>query len=295
MFTTGERNLLRDNLITAARADERVTGAAVTGSAALGAEDEWSDIDLAFAVSGDPGPVLADFTTRMYRDHDAAHHMDVVFERTVFRVFLLANTLQVDLAFWPEADFGATTPKFRLLFGTPQDREPSPPPDARRLIDLAWLHALHVRSSIERGRGWQAEYMIGRVREHTLALACVRHGLPAGEGRGLDQLPTDVTGLSRRPSSAGSATSAARSAPSRNSSSGRSSGSTPTWRFGWRRCCASWLPRPGKQVPGARRRNRPATAAPPTPSRPAGAARTPAAPRRANPLSPLRSSPARRP
>jgi predicted nucleotidyltransferase len=193
MFTTGERNLLRDNLITAARADERVTGAAVTGSAALGAEDEWSDIDLAFAVSGDPGPVLADFTTRMYRDHEAVHHMDVVFERTVFRVFLLANTLQVDLAFWPEADFGATTPKFRLLFGTANDREPSPPPDARRLIDLAWLHALHVRSSIERGRGWQAEYMIGRVREHTLALACVRHGLPAGEGRGLDQLPTDVT------------------------------------------------------------------------------------------------------
>jgi hypothetical protein len=34
--------------------------------------------------------------------------MDVVFERTVFRVFLLENTLQVDLAFWPEADFGST-------------------------------------------------------------------------------------------------------------------------------------------------------------------------------------------
>jgi predicted nucleotidyltransferase len=194
VFTTGERDLLRDALIAAARADERVAGAALTGSAALDAEDEWSDIDLAFAVAGEPERVLADFTARMYCDHNAVHHMDVVFERTVFRVFLLANTLQVDLAFWPEADFGATTPKFRLLFGKPQEREPSPPPDPRRLADLAWLHALHARSSIERGRGWQAEYMIGRVREYTLALACVRHGLPAGEGRGLDQLPAEVVG-----------------------------------------------------------------------------------------------------
>ncbi|GAB3155636.1 hypothetical protein GCM10027258_60940 [Amycolatopsis stemonae] len=192
MFTPGDRNQLREALVEAARSDERVTGAALTGSAALDAEDAWSDIDLAFAVTGDPGPVLADFTALMYREHGAVHHMDVVFERTVFRVFLLANTLQVDLAFWPEADFGATTPKFRLLFGTAQDRPPAPPPDARRLIDLAWLHALHARSSIERGRGWQAEYMIGRVREYALALACLRHAVPAGEGRGLDLLPAAV-------------------------------------------------------------------------------------------------------
>ncbi|MBE8520847.1 nucleotidyltransferase domain-containing protein [Amycolatopsis sp. H6(2020)] len=194
MFSPEDRTLLRDALIDAARSDGRVTGAALTGSAALDAEDAWSDIDLAFAVDGDPEPVLADFTARMYREHGAAHHLDVVFERTVFRVFLLVNTLQVDLAFWPAADFGATTPKFRLLFGTAQDRPATPPPDARRLIDLAWLHALHARSSLERGRGWQAEYMISRVREYALALACLRHGVPAVEGRGLDQLPAEITG-----------------------------------------------------------------------------------------------------
>ncbi|WP_290060439.1 nucleotidyltransferase domain-containing protein [Amycolatopsis solani] len=193
MFTTGERTSLRDALVEAARSDERVTGAALTGSAALDAEDAWSDIDLAFAVTGDPEPVLADFTARMYAEHGAAHHMDVGFERTTFRVFLLGSTLQVDLAFWPAEDFGATSPKFRLLFGTANEREPTPPPDARRLIDLAWLHALHARSSLARGRGWQAEYMVGRVREYALALACLRHGLPAVEGRGLDQLPASVT------------------------------------------------------------------------------------------------------
>ncbi|WP_328646257.1 nucleotidyltransferase domain-containing protein [Amycolatopsis sp. NBC_00348] len=192
MYTSGERDLLRDKLIEVARADDRVTGAALTGSGALDAEDTWSDIDLAFKTAA-PEPVLADFTALMYRERGARHHMDVVFEQTVFRVFLLENTLQVDLAFWPEADFGATTPKFRLLFGTANEREQAPPPDARRLVDLAWLHALHARSSIARGRHWQAEYMIGRVRDHALALACVRHDLPAGEGRGLDRLPAAVT------------------------------------------------------------------------------------------------------
>ena len=192
MFTPGDRLRLREALVEAARSDDRVTGAGGTGSGALHAADAWSDIDLAVAVAGNPEPGLADFTARMYREHGAVHHMDVVFERTVFRVFLLASTLQVDLAFWPEADFGATTPKFRLLFGTPQDRPPAPPPDARRLIDLAWLHALHARSSIERGRRWQAEYIIGLMREYALALACLRHGVPAVEGRGLDRLPPEV-------------------------------------------------------------------------------------------------------
>jgi hypothetical protein len=58
---------------------------------------------------------------------------------------------------------------------------------------MAWLHALHARSCIARGRVWQAEYMISGVRDHVLALACLRHGVPAVQGRGMDLLPVDVT------------------------------------------------------------------------------------------------------
>ena len=58
---------------------------------------------------------------------------------------------------------------------------------------MAWLYALHVRSSIVRGKVWQAEYMISGVRDHVLALACVRHGVPAVRGRGMDSLPTEVS------------------------------------------------------------------------------------------------------
>jgi predicted nucleotidyltransferase len=206
MFTPEERTRLRDALIARARADERITGAALTGSASRDAEDRWSDIDLALGVAAgaDLGPVMADWTGVLYREHGALDHLDVVSGAVVYRVFLLASTLQVDIAFAPEDEFGPRAPTFRLLFGRAADRlaaaartaEAEAEAEAGRaaeLIGMAWLYALHARSSLARGRVWQAEYMISGVRDHVLALACVRHGVPAVQGRGMDQLPAEVT------------------------------------------------------------------------------------------------------
>jgi hypothetical protein len=195
MVTPEDRDELRDTLIAAAHADERIAGAALTGSAALGATDRWSDIDLALGVdaAADYTQVVADWTDRMYRAHGAVHHLDVVHEGILYRVFLLASTLQVDLAFWPAAEFGATGPTFRLLFGTANERSPRPRRAAAELIGLGWLYALHVRSSIARGRAWQAEYMLSAARDQVLALICLRHGLSALEGRGIDSLPPEAT------------------------------------------------------------------------------------------------------
>jgi hypothetical protein len=58
---------------------------------------------------------------------------------------------------------------------------------------MGWLYALHARSSIARGRAWQAEYMISGMRDQVLALMCLRHGAPAVEGRGIDRLPPEAT------------------------------------------------------------------------------------------------------
>jgi hypothetical protein len=44
LFTADDREHVRSQLLDWARADERMTGAAVTGSGAHGAEDAWSDI-----------------------------------------------------------------------------------------------------------------------------------------------------------------------------------------------------------------------------------------------------------
>ena len=195
MYTVEERERLREALLETARADPRVSGAAITGSAAAGAADRWSDVDLAFGIA-EPfqiREVLSDWTDLMYSAHGALHHMDVALGAAVYRVFLLATTLQVDLAFFPSAEFGATHPTFRLVFGAAVERPHAMPPTAASLINWGWLHALHARSCIERGRNWQAEYMISAVRDRTLALAALRHGLPAEEGRGMDRLPAEAT------------------------------------------------------------------------------------------------------
>lgn len=197
IFTPSQRERLREALVAKARSDDRITAAAVVGSASVGREDRWSDIDLALglAETADMPAVMADWTEAMYRDHGAVHHLDVWRGPSCVRVFLLADTLQVDIAFRPAPDFRATGPTFRLLFGQADDRPLPPPPDPAELIGLGWVYALHVRSSLKRGRVWQAENMLSHMREHVLALACLRHGLPTYEGRGIDDLPRDVTEL----------------------------------------------------------------------------------------------------
>lgn len=194
MFTVADREALRSQLVAAARADSRIVAAALTGSAASGAQDRWSDIDLAFGLApgADQTAVIADWTVAMYAEHAAVDHLDVPVGGIVFRVFLLASTLQVDIAFAPDGEYGPTAPTFRPLFGAAPEQPPPPRQEPSALIGMGWLYALHARSSIERGLVWQAEYMISGIRDHVLALACLRHGLPAAQGRGVDQLPPEV-------------------------------------------------------------------------------------------------------
>jgi predicted nucleotidyltransferase len=178
MFGIEERERLKDVLISAAQLDEQISAAALTGSAASGTQDRWSDIDLALGLvrEADLALVLADWTEAMYRDHGAVHHTDLRRGGTIYRVFLLANTLQVDIAFSPAEEFGATGPSFRLIFGTAQEQKQAREPAAVDLVGMGWLYALHARSSIARGKVWQAEYMISGLRDHVLALACLRRG-----------------------------------------------------------------------------------------------------------------------
>lgn len=190
MFTPESRLSLREEFIAIARADPRISAAAITGSGALSREDRWSDIDLALAVTDDA--VVGDWTERMYTEHGAVHHLDVHRGATLFRVFLLVSTLQVDVAFWAPDEFGAIAPTFRLVFGTANELPHVRPPEPEQLIGTAWLYALHARSSIERGRVWSAEYMISNMRDNVVSLVCLRHGVPAVQGRGVDDLPPDV-------------------------------------------------------------------------------------------------------
>jgi hypothetical protein len=195
MFSIDYRNRLRERTLELAASDKRVVAGAVVGSLALSEGDRWSDLDMTFAVADDENQldVLEDWTRKLVEEFNATHLFDLQSGASIYRVFLLPGCLQFDLSFTPASKFGATGPKFKLLFGSSVEKPYAPQPSAQELFGYAVHHALRARFCIERERYWQAEYWISGIRDYTLNLACRREGLPANNGRGYDTLPLDVS------------------------------------------------------------------------------------------------------
>jgi len=194
VFTVEERDAARDRILEIARADGRVVGAALVGSLSVGPGDQWSDLDLTFAVSDDVpvDQVITDWTKELVAHLDAVVLLDLPSGATTYRVFLLPRCLQIDLSFTPAASFRPRSPRFRLLFGNAGEISMPDPPDARDLFGWAVVYARAARAFIARGRLWQAEHCISGIRDRTLALACINRNLESSHGRGYDDLPPAV-------------------------------------------------------------------------------------------------------
>ena len=199
MFSIKDRDLIRTYVLRLAASDSRIVAGAVVGSLALRDGDRWSDLDLTFAVADDfsIADVLEDWTRTIIQELSATQLFDLPSGDSIYRVFLLPGCLQFDLSFTPASKFGATGPKFKLLFGTSVEKPYSPPPVARDLFGYAVHHVLRARFCIERGRYWHAEYWISGARDYALNLACLRRNLPAYQGRGFDDLPPELLDVFR--------------------------------------------------------------------------------------------------
>jgi hypothetical protein len=197
MFSVKDRDRIHDHVLQMAESDTRVVAGAVVGSLALAKGDRWSDLDLTFAVADHISifDVLEDWTRDLVKEFDAAHLFDLPRGASIYRVFLLPGCLQFDLSFTPVSKFGASGPKFKMIFGSSVEKPYTQPPPAQELFGYAVHHALRARFCIERGRYWQAEYWISGTRDYALSLACHRRGLPAYEGRGFDELPPEACDL----------------------------------------------------------------------------------------------------
>jgi hypothetical protein len=196
VFTADRRDEVRARLIDRARADDRIVGAAITGSAARGAEDRWSDVALFFGAADGTAveEALGAWSEAVYHVLGAVHHFDLRAGPAIYRAFLLADALEVDLGFTPAGAFGPLAAgSFRLVFGEPADLPPPSAGEVGHLIGLAWHRVLHGRIAIEREALWQAEHRISAVRGHMPALACRRSGLPSAYAKGADALPDDIT------------------------------------------------------------------------------------------------------
>lgn len=193
MFSEAERSDIRGRLVERARADPRITGAALVGSAARYAEDEWSDIDLVLQLhpDADEPAMVADWTRAIDEEFGLADTFDVVSAGVRYRVHLLCSSLQIDLSFWPHDKFRATEAGFRVLFGTPNNPAEPRPVDAGNEIGRGWLYAIHARSAVARGKLWQATLILDELRNSLIALRCIRAGLNPWQGREVDQLPVE--------------------------------------------------------------------------------------------------------
>jgi hypothetical protein len=207
VFTVEQRDVLRERVLRLAEEDERVVAGAVVGSFAVDAGDRYSDLDLTFSIADDVQftDVLDDWTRTLTDELGAVQLAELDRGPTTYRVFLLPEALQLDLSMTPAAQFRPAGPRFRLLFGeTAADLSEAPMPQvagdlfiptpsvAGPIFGWGVIYALHARACIERGRVWQAEHYVGAVRDHALALACLRQGLPAPQARGYDDLSAET-------------------------------------------------------------------------------------------------------
>ena len=194
-MTPERREAISAQLLERARRDTQVVGAAITGSIARGAADRWSDIDLYLGVAADAdlGAVLAQWSDFAYGELRALHHFDLHAGGVIYRAFLLAELVEVELAFARPGEFGPHGDgEFAVVFGTALPRRSSPPLDTEHVIGRSWHHVLHARNAIERGKLWEAEYWISAIRDNTLTLAAARLGLPTHYAKGADALPAQL-------------------------------------------------------------------------------------------------------
>lgn len=113
MFTVEERDRVREHVLELARVDPRVVAGAEVGSLAAGSGDRWSDLDLTFGVADGEtvDDVLADWTGRIVDELNGVHLFDLPSGATIYRIFLLPGTLQLDVSFTPAAAFRGRRPE----------------------------------------------------------------------------------------------------------------------------------------------------------------------------------------
>ena len=208
MFTVEQRDALCERILDLGEQDERVDAGAVVGSLAFDEGDRFSDVDLTFGVADhvEVTDVLDDWTRTLVDEFDAVPLVDLDRGPITYRVFLLPEALQLDLSMSP----AAAVPSSRAAVPARVRRDGcgwARGVRARRsLVTSSSLRRrslrtssggasstrVHARACIERGRMWQAEHYVGAVRDHALALACLREGSPAAQARSYDDLSAET-------------------------------------------------------------------------------------------------------
>jgi hypothetical protein len=206
MADAAYRQDVLDRLLGALQADERLAGAVLVGSGAGGFHDDESDIDLVAAVRPDQDVVAVylQWPEVVGRLFPILHLSESPFSiRNRLHCFLLDGFLELDLSFIALAELRATRDRWRVLFdhtGDVQRRMAAPrepvivdvASEYRWAFDPACFTVMHCHKALYRGQLWEAQKLLGELRERICTLACLdRFGTPSTHRRS-DQLSADL-------------------------------------------------------------------------------------------------------
>lgn len=191
-----------DRLIGALQADERMVGAVLVGSGAIGFQDDESDIDVVAVVgpAHDTGAVYEQWPRIIAREFPVLHTFQSPFSiRNRLHGFLLDAFLELDLSFIDLAELRATHDRWRVLFdrtGSVQERMAAshlPRTDVeteyRWAFDAACFRVIHCHKALRRGQIWEAASLLDELRGLVFKLACLERFGVANAERLIDQLP----------------------------------------------------------------------------------------------------------
>ena len=206
-FTSAKRQHTLDTLLNALQTDDRIVGVVVVGSAAIGFDDEYSDIDLSVVIAPavDVRVVFDEWHTRIYQMLPMVAHFETQYGPDNFlHGFLLENFLELDIGFLPLGTLYAKRERWQMAFDrtggdiprimqtTWVERDiPDPSTIYQRNLASIWHYITHVSICLQREHCWRALHYLEHLRNRTVALAALRYDVNASHFREADQLPAD--------------------------------------------------------------------------------------------------------
>lgn len=180
--------------------DERILGALLVGSGAIGFKDEYSDLDIAVLVEEEElNKVYLDWETRIPKLLPVIEHFKDPPKHLYG--FLFDRFLEFDISFQSKSTMYARRPHWRILFDKrdllPQLMKPRErakrnfTEEHGKRISESWYWVIHCITSIQRCQLLRATYFINRLRDETVLMA----GLNCGIRTGIDDFYGDADSL----------------------------------------------------------------------------------------------------
>lgn len=214
LFTTTDRETIKNNLINLLVATTEITAVILIGSAVSGYIDELSDIDIMSVVSDEADiiNVMDTICARIKSQHNVLCFKQLNERR--LQVCLLDNYLELNLSYRTTETLEARAACWQVLFDKTNivdsimhstfakfdetNRINTISTYKDKLIEYSeqiWHFLFHAAVAINRGRFWKAVKELEYVRNMVVELKGLRYSLSMSRNREIDMIPPDELAL----------------------------------------------------------------------------------------------------